>query len=394
LSSPFASGPGPAAVYFAFRIGAWLAEHTPRPIVYAVAHAGARVAYRFVERKRTVVEKNLARVVGAGSHVDGLVKTAFKSYAEYWLETFRLGGYSADELLRMVEPVGDSVKVIEDGFAEGRGILVITPHLGFYDMGVAWVGAMGWRATTVAEVLRPKALFEWFVRIRQGKGVNVLPARNRKWVGEKLAAVLDKGEMVALVADRDLGRRGIWVEFFGEATTFPVSPAMLLVQKQVPLIAAAITRHGKSFHMYFERVPYELTGDNDADVRGVAQVTAVALEKMVRRAPEQWHMFSTNWPAEEAHLPPRGRKSDVLPQIAPLPKQPSPAPGSGEPAPAEAAAEEPTPLPSPAEQAATTSPPSGAAPHAELGVGEASIADTPAGGTPPTESVPQESPAE
>jgi lauroyl/myristoyl acyltransferase len=56
LSSPFASGPGPAAVYFAFRAAAWLAEHTPRPIAYFVAHLGARAAYRLVERKRVVVE--------------------------------------------------------------------------------------------------------------------------------------------------------------------------------------------------------------------------------------------------------------------------------------------------------------------------------------------------
>lgn len=124
------------------------------------------------------------------------------------------------------------------------------------------------------------------------------------------------------------------MEFFGERTTFPVSPAMLLVQKKVPLIAGAITKNGRTFDIYFERVPYELSGEAEADVRSMAQVTAGVLEKMVRRAPEQWHLFMTNWPADEAHLPPRGRKSDSSPQPAPpgleSPVEPAPLGQAGE----------------------------------------------------------------
>jgi phosphatidylinositol dimannoside acyltransferase len=311
-SGAFADGPGPAFVYFAYRLGAWLAEHTPPRIADRLAIWGGRIAYQRAHGKRRTVERNLARVVGEGEHLDRVVKAAFQSYAEYWLETFRLGRYSHDQLLSMVEPVGDSVEVIEEAIAAGRGALLITPHLGFYDLGVAWVGAKGWRFTTVAEVLRPKALFEWFAHIRQRHGLTVLPARNGKSIRERLGDVLDAGGMVALVSDRDLGRRGIWTEFFGERTTFPASPTLLLVRKKVPLIAGSITRHGDRFRIYLERVPYTLTGDEQADISAVARVTAEALEKLIRAAPEQWHLFSTNWPSDEPHLKPRGREADPL----------------------------------------------------------------------------------
>lgn len=310
-TSPFADGPGPAAVYFAYRGGAWLAEHTPPALADRIAAWGGRIAYRLAGGKRRTVERNLARVVGEGPHLDQTVKAAFGSYAEYWLETFRLGRYSHDELLAMVDPVGDSVAVIEQAIAAGKGALVITPHLGFYDLGVAWVGTQGWAFTTVAEVLRPKALFDWFARIRRRHGLTVLPARNGKSIRVRLGEVLDAGGMVALVSDRDLGRRGIWVEFFGERTTFPASPTLLLVQKKVPLIAGSITRHGDRFRLQFENVPYSLTGDEQADVSAVAQVTANALEKLIRAAPEQWHLFSTNWPSDEPNLRPRGRDEDA-----------------------------------------------------------------------------------
>ncbi len=308
-SSPFADGPGPAAVYFAYRTGAWLAEHTPPAVADRLAAWGGRIAYKRAHGKRKTVESNLGRVVGP-EDLDRVVKAAFGSYAEYWLETFRLGRYSHDELLGMVEPVGDSVAVIEDAIAAGKGAVVITPHLGFYDLGVAWVGAKGWAFTTVAEVLRPKALFEWFARIRQRHGLTVLPARDGKSVRVRLGEVLDAGGTVALVSDRDLGRRGIWVTFFGERTTFPASPTLLVVQKKVPLIAGSITKHGSGFRLQFENVPYVLTGDEQADISAVAQVTADAIERMVRAAPEQWHLFSTNWPSDERHLRPRGREAD------------------------------------------------------------------------------------
>ena len=313
-SSPFADGPGPAAVYFAYRGGAWLAEHTPPAIADRLAVLGGRIAYKRAAGKRKTVESNLGRVIGRGPELDETVRAAFGSYAEYWLETFRLGRYSHDELLAMVEPVGDSLAVIEEAIEAGKGAVVITPHLGFYDLGVAWVGAKGWAFTTVAEVLRPKALFDWFAQIRRRHGLTVLPARNGKSVRVRLGEVIDAGGVVALVSDRDLGRRGIWVEFFGERTTFPASPTLLVVEKKVPLIAGSITKHGDLFRLQFEKVPYTLTGDEQADISAVAQVTADALEKLIRAAPEQWHLFSTNWPSDEPHLRPRGREEPKAPE--------------------------------------------------------------------------------
>ncbi len=306
-SSLFEAGLGPAAVYFAFRTAAWLAEHVPVRAGDAAARLGGRVAYRFAKRKRSIVEKNMARVVGRGPHLEGVVRAAFRSYAEYWLETFRLGRYSTEELLAMVHPVGGAIETLEEALAEGKGLVLVTPHLGFYDLGVAWIGAKGYPFATVAEVLRPKALFEWFSEIRGRWGMQIIPALNGPAVRKKLGEMLDEGLAVALVCDRDLGRRGIWVEFFGERTTFPASPPLLVVRKRVPLIAGSIYKTDGGFEVRFERVRYELTPDPAKDVEVLAQRIAHALEGLISEVPEQWHLFSTNWPSDEEGLPPRGR---------------------------------------------------------------------------------------
>src|SRR5256885_16010492 len=78
-----------------------------------------------------------------------------------------------------------------------------------------------------AEVLKPRALFEWFAAVRERNGVKILPASPGAQTLRGLLRVLNEGGIVALVADRDLSRRGGWVEYFGERTTAPAGPPRL-----------------------------------------------------------------------------------------------------------------------------------------------------------------------
>lgn len=303
-SSPFEDGLGPASVYFGFRGAAFLAERAPQALARAVTSMGGRIAYAGAKRKRAIVKRNLARVVGEGPHLDEVVSRAFDSYAEYWLEAFRAGKYSPDDLLTMIEGVG--VDAIEEAIASGKGMVLATAHIGFYDLGVSWVGANGFPIGTVAEVLKPRALFEWFAEHRGTRGMEVIPARPRDQARARQVELLSQGKGVALLVDRDLGRRGVWVELFGERTTLPAGPAWLLAKTGARLVAGCIFKSGGGFVAKFWKVSYKRTGDEAADIEAIAQVLAGEVERIVRLAPEQWHLFNTNWPSDEAHLPPRG----------------------------------------------------------------------------------------
>jgi len=306
----FSEGIGPGFVYMAFRAGAFIAEKTPLRVSDAVARFGGMVAFLVARRKRDVIGKNLARVVGEGAHLDGVVRAAFISYAEYWLETFRLGRYSKADLLKMVTIDDEGRAALLGALQEGRGVVLATGHIGFYDLGVAWFGANGWPFTTVAEVLRPRALFEWFAGIRTARGMSVIPAKPGSEARQRLQELVRGGEGVAILSDRDISRRGIWGELFGEATTFPAGPSLIVVKTEAPLLAGAIFKTGRSeFRVVFERVPYQLCGDEQQDIRHVSGLIADRLEALIRRAPEQWHLFSTNWPSDEPHLPSRGKAS-------------------------------------------------------------------------------------
>jgi phosphatidylinositol dimannoside acyltransferase len=113
-----------------------------------------------------------------------------------------------------------------------------------------------------------------------------------------LGEALDAGHVVALVADRDLGRGGTEVKFFGEATTFPTGPALLAIRNKVELFTAAI-------HYEDDRAVCHITGPVDLGtgsfrerVAGTTQRMAEAFEEGIRAHPADWHMLQRFWSAD------------------------------------------------------------------------------------------------
>jgi phosphatidylinositol dimannoside acyltransferase len=112
--------------------------------------------------------------------------------------------------------------------------------------GGAWLAGRGYPLVTVVERLRPRRLLEWFLEVRRRHGITVLV--RGPGVRDQLVAALERNEVVVLVCDRDLGGRGVIVEFFGERTTLPPGPARLARQCGAPLIPVAIYHIGDGQH--------------------------------------------------------------------------------------------------------------------------------------------------
>jgi phosphatidylinositol dimannoside acyltransferase len=231
-----------------------------------------------------------------------VVRAAFRSYARYWFDVLRLGAIGQAEL-DAVETV--NIEALDAALARGRGVVVVTPHFGSYDVAVAWLGHRGYRFNTAAEVLRPRALYEWFAAQRERYGMKVVPSEPGAVARRRLTRALQAGEGVALPAERDLARRGVWVEFFGERTTFPAGPAALAVHTGAALLWGAMFFTRRGYRLEFDEIPYEPTGDLRRDIEALTRRIAPALEEVVRRAPDQWHLFMPNWPSDEPDLPAR-----------------------------------------------------------------------------------------
>ncbi len=127
--------------------------------------------------------------------------------------------------------------------------------------------------------------------------MRVVPLTSSKNVGVELGQLLLDNWVVALVADRDLGGRGVDVEMFGATRKLPAGPALLSIKTGSPLLACLVHTTDEG---WFCRIPeplhIELTGDTRADVTSLTRLLAQQFERAIAAKPVDWHMFQPAWP--------------------------------------------------------------------------------------------------
>lgn len=288
-------------VYYAYVAFSRLALALPEPVAYGLARFAGGVAAKR-SRKRAIVERNLARVTGlspGSAELDALIVEAFRSYARYWLETFRLVREGREFFRERFRGVGD--ENIDAALARGRGAIVVVGHLGNWDAAGAWVGARGNRLVTVAEVLRPRRMFDFFVRHREKLGMHIIPAA--PGATDRLAESAEGGAVVAILGDRDLKGKGPQVTFFGETTTFPAGAASVALRTGVPLMVGGVFEEtlpdGRRGWRAEISTPLEVPeGGGPEAVQALTQRIATVYEGFVAKHPEQWHVFQPFWLAD------------------------------------------------------------------------------------------------
>jgi KDO2-lipid IV(A) lauroyltransferase len=248
--------------------------------------------------RRALITRHLQRISeDALEHgaLERAVDRAFASYGRYWLESFRLPRHDAVALEAAMSYEG--IENLERARSAGRGVVMAMPHLGAWDWGGAWLSASGFPLTVVAETLEPPELFEWFSAWRRELGMTVIPLDRAAGAG--VMAALRRGEVVGLLCDRDLTGDGIDVEFFGERTKLPAGPATIALRTGAPLLPCCVLFEG-DHHRGIVLPPVDTTrrGGLREDVARITQDLADALAGLIRRAPEQWHVFQPNWPSD------------------------------------------------------------------------------------------------
>lgn len=245
-------------------------------------------------RQRRQVRANLGRIVPGASaaELDDLVHEAYVSYARYWIDSFRLHRMDGRDL---------AAATIDEGLVhgdrirdEGTGGIFATGHLGSWDVGAKFTSDRGWRMVVVAEMVEPRPLFERFVSLRQQAGIDVIPLTRGSDVVRQLEQRIAGGSLATLLADRDLTRRGPIVEFFGEPCRLPSGVAVLGQRTQRPVIVGAFLANGDGYRGVVAP-PLQLAG---MSVYDATQTVATALERLIARFPDQWHVFVPNWLAD------------------------------------------------------------------------------------------------
>jgi phosphatidylinositol dimannoside acyltransferase len=271
----------------------------PESVALGVAAGVGDLLFEVRHEHREMVSKNLRRVLGEGVGDASLrrwARRSFRAYARYWVEGARLGTTPRSEVLQHF--VVDGFEHLERGMAEGRGVVMALPHVGSWEYGGAWLAAVGYPMTAVAERIEPPELFDYFVAERAAMGLTVIPLGPESMT--EVMKTLRAGGLVGLLCDRDLNGSGMDVEFFGEKTTMPAGPATAALRTGAVLLTAAVYSGPGRDHRAVINPPIDTTreGSFRSDVRRLTQRIATEFQSSIRLAPEQWHVFQPLWPVD------------------------------------------------------------------------------------------------
>ncbi len=284
--------------YLAFKIAGFTIAYLPTKVGYLIARLVADTLYIFWPPLRAAVAANLRPVLG--SEVDNAtlkrtVRGVLRNVTKNYFDLIHLPHMKLDDMDRCI--ITHGWHNFEDALNRGKGVIVVTAHLGSFEMAGQILATRKAKVTVLVEPLEPPALLNHVIALRRSKGLTCMPAR--LGVLEVVIQALHRSEAVGLVCDRDIGKDGFKATFFGKETTFPTGAVRIAMRTGAAVVPAFnLRREDGGYDAYFEPALDVIPSGNDAVARNMEQIIAV-MEKYIRTSPEQWVILSPVWASEQ-----------------------------------------------------------------------------------------------
>jgi KDO2-lipid IV(A) lauroyltransferase len=299
-------------LYALYVTGFSLAKILPLRVAYLIAEAFARGYYLFSRRDKEAVKANLRVALGEDIKEDVLNRHAldiFRNFAKYLADFFKFPRLTREFIDRNITV--DGIGYLDECLSEGKGAVLVTLHLGNWELGAAIMGPLNYPTTAIALEHPDRKINDFFKRQRSINQLKSVPVRQRSVDDLKSIPmsvqikecfrVLRNNGLLAIAADKDYTSTGIYVDFFGRKAVMPKGAAAFSLKTGAPIIVTVLTREeGDKFKFCFEPpIRYEPTGDYEKDLRALMGKYIVLFEKYVRKYPDQWYAFRKIWNHEE-----------------------------------------------------------------------------------------------
>src|SRR5258708_14447297 len=280
-----------------FVTGGALSRSLPSVVRYGVARAGGLAGYQLLGRVRRQALENYAGVLHqpeSSPEVHRVAREAIVGYTKLVADFVLLPQPAPDRVRRMVDWEG--IEHIHAAREKGRGVIVVTPHFGNWDIAAAATTAVGLPVTAVTEHYGTSDLNRRVVEARERIGIKVVPVGIS--AGKAVITALRRNDLVALVCDLPPSDgRAVKVRICGQQATVPAGPAVLALRSGAPVLPFVCRRLPDDRYRVEVQpsVQFESSQDKDRDVELLAQAIMDRFDPILRAAPEQWYLFSPMW---------------------------------------------------------------------------------------------------
>jgi lauroyl/myristoyl acyltransferase len=282
--------------FLLYKLGQFLVNHLPTQVSYRMACFLSDMQYRLSFRDRQAVCNNLRVILGERKDLSNITREVFRSFGVYLVDFFRMKNIiNPDFLAKNIR--FHNLKYLKDVEAQHKGGILLTAHLGNWEMGGVILASMGFPITAVALPHKERPVNDLFNQQREAKGITIVPISQAV---RRCMETLKKNGLVALVADRDFNMHGELMDFLGKKAIIPRGPAVLSLRTGAPVIPAFLVRqpdHTFDLHVC-EPIypPADKVGHDDQETLiQLIKTYLPIIEKFIRENPSQWLMFRKFW---------------------------------------------------------------------------------------------------
>jgi len=276
----------------------------PRGAARLVAGGIACVAYYVLGRLRRVGERNLALAFPrlTARERQKILRGVFRSLGRQLVEFCRMRRHTAENTRDWIRTEGLDHYLAAK--ARGKGVLIVTGHLGAWELSSFYHSLMGYPMSMVARPLDNRPLDAYVNGIRCMHGNRVL---NKDDFARGLLTAMRKGKTVGLLMDTNMTPpQGIFVEFFGKQACTALGVARVALKTGAAVLPGFMVweKAERRYMLQFgPQLVFEKSADAEADILAATQQCTSAIESWIRRYPDQWLWIHRRWKTRPAGEP-------------------------------------------------------------------------------------------
>ena len=281
-------------VYGGLHYGArWL----PMPVLNAINLVGNGLAVTFLTQTKAGIRHNFRTALGVSeAEAEELARKQFFEYGRHTIDIWRM---RSEAFTPRVATFAEDARVLAASRRGGRGFLLVTGHVGNWEMGAVTLRQHGLVPSVVGQRELDPNVQEMRQQLRERLGVESIDIGSSMSTAFKVRSAVDAGRAVALLVDRAYPEDQVIVRFFGRPTPFLRSPALLARFCGCDILPGFFLRNadGSYFNLWGQPVRADTSLSPDEDAARTMTRIAADLERVIRAHPTQWFNFYRFWGA-------------------------------------------------------------------------------------------------
>lgn len=285
--------------YWGVKGASLLVRCLPRPWALSLGRRLGRIAPRFLGDRYNLTCDNLRQAMPdlGAAQIEQLARANFEHVGMCGVEMLRFEKMTDQEVLEQIDELSGR-EHLDEALALGRGVLVLTGHLGFWELGFRVMPQLGYPCDAVAKPMKNPMVDDFFTRIRTGSGARLI---NSKKGARPILKALQQDRCVVVLLDQHISPPGaVETNFFGRNAWTTTAITNLAMKYQVPVVPIFCLRQKDSRYHYWADPMILLDGDGSEAVEANTQLLTGIIESAVRKDVTQWFWMHKRWRIKRA----------------------------------------------------------------------------------------------